>query len=97
MMGSMMVRVLEWLLNCVITYLGKKGIFMNKPRHLKSKNTFIVKLDSLQRDTWQGEIVWADENRTERFRSALELIKLMDEAMNKSAAASDSDQEISAV
>ena len=86
-MGSMMGRVLEWLLNYVITYLGKKGIFMNKPRHLKSKNTFIVKLDNHQRDTWQGEIVWADENRSERFRSALELIKLMDEAMNKGASA----------
>ena len=71
---------------------------MNRAKHsYKEKNTFIVKLDNRQRDTWQGEIVWADENRTERFRSALELIKLMDEAMNKSAAASDSDQEISAV
>ncbi len=74
-----------------------KDIPMNKPNHsIKNKNTFIVKLDNCQRETWQGEIVWADENRTERFRSALELIKLMDEAMNKSAAASSFDQEISA-
>jgi hypothetical protein len=62
---------------------------MNKSKHSqKEKNTFIVKLDNRQRDTWQGEIVWADENRSERFRSALELIKLMDEAMNKSRAVS---------
>ncbi len=61
---------------------------MNKSKHShKEKNTFIVKLDNCQRDTWQGEIVWADENRSERFRSALELIKLMDEAMNKDKAA----------
>ena len=60
---------------------------MNKAKHSnKSKNTFIVKLDNCQRESWQGEIVWADENRTERFRSALELIKLMDEAMSQSAA-----------
>ena len=69
---------------------------MNKPHGMKTKNTFIVKLDNCQRETWQGEVVWADENRTERFRSALELIKLMDEAMTKSAAESSLDQETSA-
>jgi hypothetical protein len=86
------------LINCSCSFLEKVDKTMNRAKHsYKEKNTFIVKLDNRQRDTWQGEIVWADENRTERFRSALELIKLMDEAMNKSAAASDSDQEISAV
>ncbi len=60
---------------------------MNKSKLTsRDKNTFIVKLDNRQRDSWQGEVVWADENRTERFRSALELIKLMDEAMNSRAA-----------
>jgi hypothetical protein len=48
---------------------------------IRQKNTFIVKIDHCQRGTWQGQIVWAEENRTERFRSALELMKLMDEAM----------------
>ncbi len=71
---------------------------MNKSKHsYKDKNTFIVKLDNRQRDTWQGEVVWADENRTERFRSALELIKLMDEAMNKSAEAASFTDKTSAV
>ncbi len=71
---------------------------MNKSKHsYKEKNTFIVKLDNHQRDTWQGEVVWADENRTERFRSALELIKLMDEAMKKSAEAASITDKTSAV
>jgi hypothetical protein len=71
---------------------------MNKSKNsYKEKNTFIVKLDNRQRDTWQGEVVWADENRTERFRSALELIKLMDEAMNKSAEAASFTDKTSAV
>ncbi len=48
------------------------------------KNTFIVKVDNRQRDTWQGEIVWAEENRRQHFRSSLELLLLMNEAMNKS-------------
>ena len=45
------------------------------------KGTFIVKIDNCQNDTWQGRVVWADENKTEHFRSALELFKLIDNAM----------------
>lgn len=47
----------------------------------RRKGTFIVKVEYCQNGTWQGKVVWAEENRTERFRSMLELIKLMDEAM----------------
>ena len=47
----------------------------------RRKGTFIVKVEYCQNGTWQGTVVWAEENRTERFRSMLELIKLMDEAM----------------
>ena len=35
----------------------------------------------LDNATWQGEVVWADQNRTQKFRSALELMKLMDSAL----------------
>ena len=45
------------------------------------KGTFVVKVEYCQNETWQGKVVWAEENRTERFRSMLELVKLMDEAM----------------
>ena len=47
----------------------------------RRKGTFIVKVEYCQNGTWQGKVVWAEENKTERFRSMLELIKLMDEAM----------------
>ena len=47
----------------------------------RQKGTFIVKVEYCQNGTWQGKVVWAEENKTERFRSMLELIKLMDEAM----------------
>ncbi len=47
----------------------------------RQKGTFIVKVEYCQNGTWQGKVVWAEENRSERFRSMLELIKLMDEAM----------------
>ncbi len=47
----------------------------------KKNNTFIVKIENCQNGTWQGQVVWADENRAEHFRSLLELIKLISAAM----------------
>jgi len=44
------------------------------------KQTFIVKISSCQNGTWQGKIVWAEENRSQHFRSTLEMIRLIDEA-----------------
>ena len=45
------------------------------------RNTFIVKIMREQNDTWQGSIRCAEKNKTEYFRSALEMIHLMDDAM----------------
>ena len=50
----------------------------------KHRGTFIIKVENNRNNSWHGEIVWAEENRSEKFRSALELIKLMDEAMKYS-------------
>ena len=48
----------------------------------KNQGTFIVRLDDCQQGTWQGKVVWADEESSEHFRSALELLQLIDDAMN---------------
>ena len=34
-----------------------------------------------QNATWQGTVVWTEKEETKRFRSALELLKLMDSAI----------------
>ena len=60
-------------------------MIMGKSDALK-KGTFIVKVEYCQNETWQGQVIWAEENRSVRFRSALELMKLMDEAMVSGAA-----------
>ena len=60
----------------------------------KKKGTFVVKIDDCQKGTWQGKVVWADGETTTYFRSALELIKLMDEALGAKAAAVDSDEQM---
>ena len=52
-----------------------------KPKNAYDNGTVIVKIEHCCKGTWQGEVVWAEENRKEKFRSALELMKLMDEAM----------------
>ena len=31
-------------------------------------------------ETWQGQVTWAEKNKTVSFRSALELMRLLDEA-----------------
>lgn len=41
-----------------------------------------MKVDACQNESWQGRVVWAEENKTEYFRSTLELIKLMDAALS---------------
>ena len=36
---------------------------------------------SQENATWQGQVTWLDEKETKSFRSLLELIKLIDSAM----------------
>lgn len=40
--------------------------------------TFLIQIQYRQNSTWQGTVKWVEENKEQRFRSALELIKLMD-------------------
>jgi hypothetical protein len=49
------------------------------------KGTFIIQVQYRQNATWQGKVVWVEENKTQHFRSALELIKLVDEALREGA------------
>lgn len=56
-----------------------KSMEASKDIELKGKKaTFVVKVAYRQNSSWQGEITWVEENKTQRFRSALELIKLID-------------------
>lgn len=45
--------------------------------------TFVVRILHRENATWQGEIFWAEENRTEKFRSMLEMVRLIDSALEK--------------
>ncbi|MCI9181356.1 MAG: hypothetical protein OSJ44_15435 [Lachnospiraceae bacterium] len=43
--------------------------------------TFVVNVYSQENSTWQGRIMWAENKESRMFRSALEMIKLIDGAL----------------
>lgn len=45
--------------------------------------TFIIDIKSMQNSTWQGTILWTQTQQKIPFRSALELIRLLDSAIGK--------------
>jgi len=45
------------------------------------KATFLIKVLLRQNATWQGKIQWIEKNKTQNFRSDLEMLKLMDDAL----------------
>jgi hypothetical protein len=54
----------------------------NRQTEKKTGGTFVVRVDSRERATWQGQVIWTDQNRKQYFRSSLELLRLMEDAMN---------------
>jgi len=50
----------------------------------KGRDTFVVKILNRQNSTWQGNITWVEGEKSQNFRSALEMLKLMDEALEVS-------------
>jgi len=46
-----------------------------------SKCTFEITVRFRQNATWQGQILWAEKDLRQNFRSVLEMLKLMDEAL----------------
>lgn len=59
----------------------RKGRLSMKQDNRRELGTFVVRVRHYENATWQGEVVWAEQNRAQRFRSALELLKLVDSAL----------------
>ena len=49
-----------------------------------TKGTFEISIKFTQNATWQGQIHWIEKNQKQNFRSALEMLKLIDEALEES-------------
>lgn len=55
---------------------------MEERKREDSKATFTIQIQFQQNSTWQGMISWAEGAKTQRFRSELEMLKLMMEAIS---------------
>ena len=69
---------------------------MDAEKMLENKGemaTFVVHVQYRQHATWQGEVVWADQNKKCRFRSALELLKLIDNALDETQGEESKEEE----
>lgn len=71
----------------IIRQKKEEAVAQMDERELRKKKgeeaTFIVHVKYRQNATWQGEVIWADKKEKKFFRSALELLKLMDSAMEE--------------
>jgi hypothetical protein len=66
----------------------ERAAMQKKQETLKKgeKGTFVVQVQYRQHATWQGKVLWAEKNETKQFRSALELLKLIDSALDEDPA-----------
>ena len=48
----------------------------------KKDGTFVVHVNKCETDTWQGQVTWADRDEKLSFRSAMELMSIIDAALN---------------
>ena len=60
----------------------------------RNKSTFIVKVMNTQNSTWQGSITWVEEQKTQNFRSALEMIKMIDGVLEGNAETEGGNDEV---
>lgn len=58
-----------------------KHLLIKRVSIVRKEKTFVIVVREQQHNTWQGTLSWVDKSRKSNFRSALELIRLMDEAV----------------
>lgn len=49
------------------------------------RETFVIQVIDTQNSTWQGVVTWAGGQKKQPFRSALELLRLIDSTLESSA------------
>lgn len=55
---------------------------MDKKKNNFSGATFIIDVKSNENHSWQGNLTWVNTTKSVNFRSALELIKIIDSAIS---------------
>ena len=52
-------------------------------KQTKDIGTFVVRILDRKNATWQGSVTWTEQQNVQYFRSALELLKLIDGALDE--------------
>ena len=55
--------------------------------------TFVIRVQHRQHSSWQGRVTWLEEDKSVYFRSALELIKIIDGALDQIEASGEEENE----
>ena len=66
------------------SFMNNTGRQAEEYEHETVKCTFKISVRLRQNATWQGNIVWEEKNLSKDFRSVLDMLKLMDEALHNS-------------
>lgn len=75
------MRVIVWLKTKIPWSDLDGGSKADGKRQKKHTGTFVIHVSHCDNATWQGEVTWAEANKKKSFRSALELIRLIDGAL----------------
>lgn len=67
---------------CAVQNQEKKITDDERERH-EANAAFIIHVKFRQNATWQGEIKWVSRDKTQYFRSSLEMLRLIEEALDK--------------
>lgn len=51
---------------------------------MKTKQTFILEVNSTQNQSWQGNVEWIQGKKKQSFRSVMELLRLIDSVVYES-------------
>lgn len=57
--------------------------YSSKEENELDEASFLIQVKFQRNSTWQGSIKWIEENKTQNFRSVLEMIKLMDDSLQQ--------------
>lgn len=49
------------------------------------RQDFVITISHQEHATWQGTVTWLNENKIQHFRSAMELLRLIDSTMDNGA------------
>ena len=54
---------------------------MQDKTNIRNAETFVIRIYGQENATWQGEVQWTSGQKKQNFRSVLELMKLIDGAL----------------